>query len=87
MAREFNRNMFIMLFAVMIGVILITYFVADIARRSEIEALTGEIETITTEKETFEARSINFTDYFMKSSCIILINTYSNKTIITLTQG
>ena len=64
MAREFDRNMFIMLLSIMIGAIIITYFAADIVRRSEIESLTTEIETI-------EERNINFTDHFMKSSVLL----------------
>ena len=64
MAKELDRNMFIMLLSIMIGAIIITYFAADIIRRSEIEKLTTEIETI-------EERNINFTDDFMKSSVLL----------------
>jgi hypothetical protein len=52
-----------MLAAIMIGVIIITYFIADIQRRTEIETLTiehvGEIQDITYKTE-------NFTDYFLQ---------------------
>ena len=51
MAREFTKNMFVMLVAIMVGVFIITYFVADIINRSKIETLTTEhvakIKTLT----------------------------------------
>lgn len=56
-----------MLVAIMVGVILITFFIADIMRRSEIEGYQKEIVTINIEKQLIEARSKNFTDYFFKS--------------------
>lgn len=65
MAREFNRNMFVMLAAVMIGVFIITFFIADIKARSE------EEEKYTLEIETIEQKNINFTNYFMKSSVLL----------------
>ena len=71
MARELDRNMFIMLLSIMIAAIIITYFAADIVRRSEIEKLTTEIETI-------EERNINFTDRFLKSS-VLLVQTEQGK--------
>ena len=64
MAREFNRNMFIMLLSIMIGAITITYFIADIVNRSKIETLTTEITNV---KEKGE----NFTSYFLKSSVVL----------------
>ena len=68
MAREFDRNIFIMLFAIMIGIIIITYFVADIVNRSKIEDLTtqyeGEITTVIVQSE-------NFTSHFLRSSVIL----------------
>ena len=67
LVRIFDRNMFIMLVSIMIGAIIITYFVADIARRSEIESYQGQIENITTEKNIFENKSKNFTDHIFKS--------------------
>ena len=67
LARIFDRNMFIMLLSIMIGAIIITYFVADIARRSEIESYQEQIEDITTEKNVFENKSKNFTDHIFKS--------------------
>jgi hypothetical protein len=56
-----------MLLSVMIGAIIITYFIADIARRSEIESYQEEIVTITAEKNIFENQSKNFTDHIFKS--------------------
>ena len=67
LARIFDRNMFIMLVSIMIGAIVITYFVADIARRSEIESYQEQIEDISTEKNVFENKSKNFTDHIFKS--------------------
>jgi len=65
MAREFNRSMFVMLLSIMIGVSIITYFVADIKARNEerIEA-TSQIENL-------EQKNINFTNYFIRSSVIL----------------
>ena len=63
MAREFNRNMFIMLLAIMIGAIIITFFIADIVNRSKLETLTTEYEA---EITTISSKSENFTSYFLK---------------------
>jgi len=68
MAREFDRNMFIMLVAIMIGIIIIIYFVADIVNRSRIETLTTGYET---QISDLEKKNINFTNYFMKSSVLL----------------
>ena len=65
MAREFTKNMFIMLVSIMVGVIVITYFVADIINRSTIETLkiehVGEIQDI-------NSRNENFTNYYLQGS-------------------
>ncbi len=68
MARVFDRNIFIMLLAIMIGVIVITFFIADIVNRSKIETLTTEYET---EITTISSKSENFTSYFLKSSVVL----------------
>ena len=68
MAREFNRNMFIMLLAIMLGAIIITFFAADIVNRSKIETLTTEYET---EITSISSKGENFTSYFLKSSVIL----------------
>ena len=71
LARLFDRNMFIMLLAVMLGAIIITFFLADIIRQSEFDverkSYIQEIEDVTTEKNIFENQSRNFTDNFFKS--------------------
>ena len=64
MKNVFDKNMFIMLLAIMIGAIIITYFFADIMRRSQI----GKIEEkYTKEIESIEERNINFTSNFLDS--------------------
>jgi len=68
MAREFDRNMFIMLISIMIGIIIITYFVADIVSRSKIETLTTGYET---QISGIEKKNVNFTNYFMKSTVLL----------------
>jgi len=68
MVRVFDRNMFIMTFSVMIGFIVITYFVADIVHRSQIQALNTEH---TLEIETIEENNINFTSGFLESSVLL----------------
>jgi hypothetical protein len=67
MAKEFDRNMFVMLLAIMIGVIIITYFVADIVNRSKIETLTTHYEG---EITTVKGKSENFTSHFLRSSVV-----------------
>lgn len=71
MARVFDRNMFIMLLAVMLGAIIITFFVADIIRQSEFDverkSYIQEIEDVTIKWNIFENQSRNFTDNFFKS--------------------
>jgi len=68
MAREFTKNMFVMLFSIMIGAIIITYFVGDIIYRSDIETLTVQH---TTEIESLEEMNINFTSHFLSSSVLL----------------
>jgi len=68
MVREFTRNMFIMLVSIMVGVIVITYFVADIINRSKIETLNiehvGEIQDL-------NSRNENFTNYYLQGSILM----------------
>ena len=63
MAREFTRNMFIMLVSITVGIVVITYFAADIMRQTQIDTLNIEhktaIQTITNTNE-------NFTDHFFQ---------------------
>jgi len=65
MVRLFDRNMFIMLIAIMVGIVIITYFIADIQRRTQIETLTIEHET-----QLFDIaeKSQNFTRHFRQGS-------------------
>jgi len=65
MAREFNRNMFIMLLSIMIGVVLITAFSADLlARTSTEERLDTKYSA---EIGEIEQKNINFTTRFITS--------------------
>lgn len=68
MAREFNKNMFIMLMAIMIGVIIITFFVGDIVNRSKIDTLNAEHNV---EITSIKGKSENFTSNFLRSSVIL----------------
>jgi hypothetical protein len=68
MVKEFTRNMFVMLLSIMIGVIIITYFIGDIINRSKIETLTAEHKE---EIVTLKGRNENFTSHFLKSSGIL----------------
>ncbi|MBN2603524.1 MAG: hypothetical protein JXA91_05290 [Candidatus Thermoplasmatota archaeon] len=68
MARIFDRNLFIMLFSVMIGVVVITYFLADIVNQTKIDQLTARH---TVEIENIEEMNINFTNNFLESSVLL----------------
>ena len=68
MARLFDRNMFIILMAIMIGFITITYFVADIVNQSKINTLTT---AHVSEVEAIEKMNINFTSNFLESSVLL----------------
>ena len=68
MARLFDRNMFIILLAIMIGIITITYFVADIVNQSKINTLTT---AHVSEVEAIEKMNINFTNNFLESSVLL----------------
>ena len=68
MARLFDKNMFIILMAVMIGFIIITYFVADIVNQSKIDTLTT---AHVSEVEAIEEMNINFTNNFLESSVLL----------------
>lgn len=68
MAREFNRNMFIMLAAIMLGAIIITYFIADIINVSKIDTLTFEHDI---EIQDVHSKNENFTDNFLQGSILM----------------
>lgn len=67
-ARLFDRNMFIMLVAIMTGIVIITFFIADIVNQSKIEVLTEEHVV---EIDDINSRNENFTDYFLQGSVTI----------------
>lgn len=75
MAREFNRNMLIMLVSIMMGVAVVTFFAADIMRKTqseqEISSLNTQIESKTAEIKDVRAKNINFTNHFLKSSSVL----------------
>jgi hypothetical protein len=71
MAREFDRNMFIMLFAIMIGAIIITFFIADLVSRGKIEILEESIVKYQSDIVTLKEENENFTSNFIKSSIIL----------------
>lgn len=65
MAREFTRNLFIMLVAIMVGAVIITFFAADIVNRSQITAINmahGQ------EIVDLNSRNENFTDYMLQGT-------------------
>lgn len=68
MARVFTKNMFVMLLSIMIGAVIITYFIGDIMYQSDIRSLTTEH---TAEIETITGKNINFTNNFLKSSVLL----------------
>ena len=65
MTREFTRNMFIMLVSIMVGVIIITFFVGDIINRSKIDTLT---EQHIVEISDINSRNENFTNYYLQGA-------------------
>ena len=67
-ARLFDRNMFIMMVAVMAGIVIITFFIADVVNQSKIEVLT---EGHVVEIDDINSRNENFTDYFLQGSVTI----------------
>jgi len=67
-ARVFDRNMLIMLVAIMVGAVVITYFVADIVSKSKIDTLT--IEHIV-EIQDVQSKNENFTDNFLQGSIMM----------------
>ncbi len=71
MARLFDRNMFVMLLVIMIGAIIITYFVADIMRQAEREEWQEKETGYRSEIVTIKGQSENFTSHFLKSSVVL----------------
>jgi len=67
-ARLFDRNMLIMMGAIMAGIVIITFFIADIVNQSKLEVLT---EGHVVEIDDINSRNENFTDYFLQGSVTI----------------
>ena len=65
MARLFDRNMFIMLLAIMVGVVVITFFIADIVNRSAIDDIRKEHEV---EIDDINVKNEQFTSHFIDST-------------------
>lgn len=68
MARLFDKNMFIMMVAIMVGIVVITFFVADIVNKSKIDVLTEEHVV---EIDDINRRNENFTDHFLQGTVTI----------------
>jgi len=68
MAREFTRNLFIMMLSVMTGIVVITFFVADVVHQSQIKQLNSEHIS---EIHTIEKNNIQFTSSFIESSVLL----------------
>jgi len=68
MARLFDKNMFIMMVAIMLGIVIITFFMADLVNQSKMDTLTEEHVI---EIEDINRRNENFTDYFLQGSVTI----------------
>jgi hypothetical protein len=65
MAREFTRNMFIMLVSIMVGVVIITFFIGDIINQSRIDTIT--IQHVT-EISDINSKNENFTNNYLQGS-------------------
>ena len=65
MVREFTKSMFVMLIAIMVGAIIITYFVGDIVSQSRIDTITVQHVT---EISDLNSRNENFTDNYLQGA-------------------
>ena len=68
MTKAFDRNMFIKTAAAMIGVVIVTYFLADISHQSKIRELTTKHNI---EVETIQEKNKKFTNGFLESSVVL----------------
>ncbi|HEC89769.1 MAG TPA: hypothetical protein ENI44_04230 [Thermoplasmatales archaeon] len=68
MVRSFDRDLFIKTTAAMIGVVMITYFLADIVHQSKIKELTTQHNI---EIESIQDKNKKFTSGFLESSVIL----------------
>ena len=64
MARIFDKNMFVMLLSIMVGVVVITFFVADIMKNTALEKQAEEYEV---EIEDIQTRNINLLSNILSS--------------------
>jgi len=68
MERIFDRNMFLMFLAIMVGAVVVTYFAADIVNRSTIDTLNSQHVVII---QSMEEKNENFTSNFLESSILL----------------
>ena len=68
MVRLFDRNMLIMMIAIMAGVVIITFFIADIVNQSEIDTITNDFNV---EIMDVHSRNENFTNNFLQGSILM----------------
>lgn len=68
MNKTFDRNMFIKTAAAMIGVVIVTYFIADISHQSKIRELATRHNI---EVETLQEKNKKFTSGFLESSVVL----------------
>lgn len=67
-SKKFDKNLFIIMFSLMVGFVIITYFFADIVHQTQIQQLNSEY---TLEIETIEENNIYFTNSFLESSVLL----------------
>ena len=72
LGKRFNRDMFIMLVSIMVGAIIITYFIADLQKETEFKTFE---KTLKTEHQTeigdINSRNENFTKNFLQGAIIL----------------
>jgi len=68
MVRLFDRNMFIMMLAIMLGVIVITFFIADILKNSELKQIETKHDS---QIKNLQIKNENFTSRFIRSNVIL----------------
>jgi len=68
MVRLFDRNMLAMMIAIMAGVIIITFFIADLVNQTEIDTITYDFQV---EIMDVHSRNENFTNNFLQGSIIM----------------
>ena len=68
MVRLFDRNMFIMMLAIMLGVIIITFFTADILNKTKLDEIEIKHDT---EIKDIQSKNENFTSRFIRSNVVL----------------